>query len=156
MDSQIDFTRFEQNFLVQNYALVLPTHLVTYDISQESDESSAPPPLNGSMSVVSLRPAALDDKHKEAILSVCDQVIRTKYCCQAGCSLRTVLQEAVSRAGSNLSFAVDQSYQALWSEVQCGVWCADWCNVVCWVQHGVLSAVWVWVMQRAVLSGALC
>merc|ERR1712166_222914 len=98
VDSQIDFTRFEQNFLVQNYALVLPTHLVTYDISQESDESSAPPPLNGSMSVVSLRPAALDDKHKEAILSVCDQ-------------------EAVSRAGSNLSFAVDQSYQALWSEV---------------------------------------
>lgn len=92
----VDFSKFSQNFLVQNYALVLPTHLVTYDIGHETEEAATSMPH--SMSVVNLRPAAIDDKHRESILAVCDQA-------------------AVSKAGDNLSFAVDQSYQALWSEV---------------------------------------
>ena len=93
-ESSVDFGRFGQNFILQNYALILPTHLVEYEISpqDQSTESGA------SMSVVSLRPAALNSMHKEALLRVCDQA-------------------AVARAGDNVQFAVDQSYQSLWSEV---------------------------------------
>lgn len=94
-DCAVDFSRFQHNFLVQNYALILPTHLAVYDICHE-DTSGAN--LNAPMSVVSLRPAALDAQHRNSVLSVCDHA-------------------AVVRSGNNLGAAVDQSYQALWTEV---------------------------------------
>lgn len=50
--------------------------------------------------MVTLRPAALDQSQKENLLRVCDEA-------------------SIARAGDNLSFAVDQSYQAHYSFELC-------------------------------------
>jgi len=84
--------RFKHNFIVPNTALVLPTHCVQFTVEQvapQSGQSSWETP--SMMSMLQVRPEALDATYREQILSVCDP----------------------DSDLDNLSVAVEQSHEAM-------------------------------------------
>jgi len=90
----ISMARFKHNYIVPNTSLVLPSHVVEFTVEETSNTDAD---MFDTMSLLQVRPEILDDTYKEQIMSVCDP---------------NVLQQ------DNLALAVDQSYQALWSELE--------------------------------------
>jgi len=90
---------FKHNFIIPNASLVLPTHYVSFTV-----EDSYRPNMDSSavdlMPLLQVRPDVLNSAYREQITSVCDATLVAKMGSQ-----------------NDLNKCVDESYHALWSEL---------------------------------------